>query len=468
MLAHMLFDQLFHQAADRSPDGGDELQCFRTTSIAGQLSFDRRDLAGNASDASEQLLSVFNGMHNIAPYTIYEPKTRVDRGPPPAYHDAMDMECDLAIIGGGLSGGLIALAFAALRPDVRLLLVEQDGEPGGNHIWSFFDGDVAEEHRWLIDPLVAHRWPQGHAVHFPGHSRRLNTPYNSVTAVHFAVSLKRRLGDGLLTNACVSDMSSNHVRLADGRRIAAAAVIDARGAGDLGALRCGWQKFVGHSVRCAEPHGVDRPVIMDATVDQIDGYRFIYLLPWDDRTLFIEDTYYSDSPDLDVAAIGHRIAAYADDKGWRGDVVHREQGVLPVVHGGDFDRYWPESDATPRAGVKAGLFQPMTGYSLPDAVRFALWLADQPLDGLASATRSYAKAHWRTGGYYRMLARMLFGAAAPDQRWRIFERFYRLDPALIQRFYAGRSTMADRLRILCGKPPVPIRSAMRTLWNPPA
>jgi lycopene beta-cyclase len=351
---------------------------------------------------------------------------------------------------------------------VRLLLIEQEDEPGGNHIWSFFDGDVAEEHRWLIDPLVAYRWPQGHAVHFPGHSRRLDTPYNSVTAVHFAVALRRELGDTLLTNARVSDISPNHAQLTDGRSITAAAVIDARGAWDLSALRCGWQKFVGHSVRCGQPHGVDRPVIMDSTVDQVDGYRFMYLLPWDDRTLFIEDTYYSDTPSLDVAALDRRIAAHAQERGWHGDIVHREQGVLPVVHGGDFDRYWPKGDVLARAGVKAGLFQPMTGYSLPDAVRFALWLADHPLDGLASATRAYAKAHWRKGSYYRLLGRMLFGAAAPDQRWRIFERFYRLDPALIQRFYAGRSTMADRLRILCGKPPVPIRSAMRTLWNPPA
>ena len=65
------------------------------------------------------------------------------------------LDCDLAIIGGGLSGGLVALAFAALRPEVRLLLVEQGERPGGNHVWSFFDGDVAPADRWLIDPLVA-------------------------------------------------------------------------------------------------------------------------------------------------------------------------------------------------------------------------------------------------------------------------------------------------------------------------
>lgn len=378
------------------------------------------------------------------------------------------LDCDLAIIGGGLSGGLVALAFAALRPEVRLLLVEQGERPGGNHVWSFFDGDVAPADRWLIDPLVAHRWPQGHHVDFPGYSRDLATPYNSVNTVQLAVALERVLGERLLIHATVTAIAPGHVGLADGRKIRTQAVIDARGAGDLSTLRCGWQKFVGHAFRLDAPHGIDRPVIMDATVDQHDGYRFVYLLPWDDRTIFIEDTYYSDMPQLDTATIDARIAAYAQAKGWQGEVIHREQGVLPVVHGGDFDRYWPKDDPVARAGVRAGLFQPMTGYSLPDAVRFARWLADKPLDSLPAATRAYARAHWRRGGYYRLLGKMLFGAARPDQRWRIFARFYRLRPALIQRFYAGRSTIADRIRILCGRPPVPIRDAMRTLWNPPA
>ncbi|HUD90568.1 lycopene beta-cyclase CrtY [Sphingobium sp.] len=381
---------------------------------------------------------------------------------------ANELDCDLAIIGGGLAGGLIALAFAALRPEVRLLLVEQGAQPGGNHIWSFFDGDVAPKDRWLIDPLVVRSWPQGHEVRFPGLDRRLETPYNSVETVQFAVHLTRLLGDSLLTDAEVTALSPNGVTLADGRSIRARAVIDARGGGDLSALRCGWQKFVGHALRCEAPHGIDRPVIMDATVAQHDGYRFVYLLPWDERTIFVEDTYYSNAPDLDVPVIEARIADYVRAKGWRVEVIHREQGVLPVVHGGDFDRYWPKDDPVARAGVRAGLFQPMTGYSLPDAVRFALWLADQSLEGLPAAARGYARAHWQGGGYYRLLGRMLFGAAQPDQRWRIFARFYGLSPALIQRFYAGRSTIADRIRILCGKPPVPIRDAMRTLWNPPA
>lgn len=381
-------------------------------------------------------------------------------------------DCDLAIVGGGLAGSLIALAFAARHPDVRLLLLERDDRLGGNHIWSFFDGDVRTEDRWLVDPLIARRWPEGHEVRFPGHQRQLATPYNSITSTRLDTHVREVLGENVLTSARATALTPTSVVLSDGRTVNARAVIDARGGGDLSALRCGWQKFVGQTLRLDAPHGLTRPIIMDATVEQIDGYRFVYLLPWDDRTIFVEDTYYSDSPDLDMPALNSRIAAYAEAQDWQiAEVVHRESGVLPVVHGGDFDRFWPEEDPVARAGVRAAMFQPMTGYSLPDAVRFALCVeGDWPMDGtlLAHVTRGWAQAHWRQGGYYRLLGRMLFGAAKADQRWRIFERFYRLSPVLIGRFYAGRSTLTDRIRILCGRPPVPIRGAMRTLLSPPA
>ena len=112
----------------------------------------------------------------------------------------------------------------------------------------------------------------------------------------------------------------------------------------------------------------------------------------------------------------------------------------------------------------------MTGYSLPDAVRVALAISAMPdLAGSALHDRllAMAQAHWRGQAYYRLLATMLFRAAEPAERWRILARFYTLDPALIGRFYAGRSTLWDRLRVLTGKPPVPISRAIRALGTAP-
>ena len=49
---------------------------------------------------------------------------------------------DLIILGGGLAGGLAVLALRGARPDLNILLVEP-GAIGGNHLWSFFDSDIA-------------------------------------------------------------------------------------------------------------------------------------------------------------------------------------------------------------------------------------------------------------------------------------------------------------------------------------
>ena len=63
-------------------------------------------------------------------------------------------QCDLAIVGGGLSGALIALAAAKRRPDARIRLIEGAAQFGGNHVWSFFGSDVATEQRALVAKVM--------------------------------------------------------------------------------------------------------------------------------------------------------------------------------------------------------------------------------------------------------------------------------------------------------------------------
>lgn len=371
--------------------------------------------------------------------------------------------CDIAIVGGGLAGGLATLALARRRLDLDVRLIEP-GAVGGNHIWSFFDADIDADDRWLVEPLIGHRW-DGYDVAFPAYRRGVPMAYNSITGEALAEAVAAVLPAGRLIAKSAILLAPGSVGFDDGTRLVARHVIDARGVGDLTGIECGWQKFVGQALRIEGGHGLARPVVMDATVEQIGGYRFVYCLPFDAETVFVEDTYYSDDAALDVAAVRERIAAYAAARGWRVIGVERDEtGWLPVVMAGDFDALWPEEEGVARIGVRAGRFHATTGYSLPDAVRTAAALpsmVDRP--DLGAALRKRATKAWRRQRFYRMLGAMLFRAAAPEERYRIFERFYRLSPALIARFYAGASTARDKLRILSGKPPVPIGRALAAL-----
>jgi lycopene beta-cyclase len=120
--------------------------------------------------------------------------------------------------------------------------------------------------------------------------------------------------------------------------------------------------------------------------------------------------------------------------------------------------------------MRAALFHPTTGYSLPEAVRVANLVASNwPIGSaeLAEKIRRHALERHRQQGFYRLLNRMLFRAAQPDRRHLVLQRFYRLPKPLIERFYAGRTSMGDIVRILTGKPPVPIHRALLCLREAP-
>lgn len=378
------------------------------------------------------------------------------------------MQCDrydLVLGGGGLAAGLVVLALRRHRPELRVAVVETGATFGGNHIWSSFAADLGPAETALVAPLVAWRWP-GYEVRFPAYRRAIPAAYQSATSQKLHTALVAALpADCRFTQAQVAELAPDHVRLADGRRLDASAVIDARGAQPTGALELGFQKFLGLRVELEAPHQLAGPIIMDATVSQPDAYRFVYVLPFGPTTLFVEDTYYADGPALDIETLTARIHAYAAQQGWRIlRVDYQETGALPIAIDGDIDRHLAHFPAgVPPIGLAAGLFHPVTGYSLPDAARLAMHIAALPdLSGpvLDHAIRTWARARWRERGFYRMLNKMLFRAAHPTERWRILQHFYRLDPGLVGRFYAGHTGFADKLRILAGRPPVPIGRAL--------
>ncbi|QBX37812.1 lycopene beta-cyclase CrtY [Brevundimonas sp. S30B] len=371
---------------------------------------------------------------------------------------------DLLLIGGGLANGLLAWRLSQLRPDLDVHIVEAGDRLGGVHTWSFFEQDLTPSQRDWIAPLITHRWPE-YSVRFPALRRRLSTGYCSVTSDRFAGVVSAALPGRVTLCAQAIEVSPSHAVLADRRVLRARAVIDGRGPAATPDLALGFQKFVGLEVRLAAPHGLDAPIIMDACVDQAGGYRFLYTLPFEERTLLIEDTRYTDGAELDRDVFRQGVLDYAAQQGWMIEAILREEdGVLPVALDGDIAAHLKRFGPVALSGLRAGLFHPTTGYSLPDAVRLADHLAQElRVDDVADDIRRRACDVWAERGFYRLLNRMLFRAARPEERYRVLERFYRLPQPLIERFYAAESTLGDKARILSGKPPVPLGAALNCL-----
>ncbi|HEY8615946.1 lycopene beta-cyclase CrtY [Phenylobacterium sp.] len=372
---------------------------------------------------------------------------------------------DVLLVGGGLANSLIALELRRRHPDLRVAVLDPAPEPEP-HTWCLFETDTTPSHWTDLAPRLDHVW-RGYEVGFPAHARGLSTTYGCLTSPTLRAAVRKALGPDLLRGEA-RHLAPDAVVLADGQTLHAPLVIDGRGPSPSPHLDIRFQKFLGLELQLKRPHGLDRPTVMDATVRQTDGFRFFYVLPLGPDRLLIEDTRYSEQPGFDRLHLEAEILRYARGAGWSvAGVTRREQGALPVALGGDVDAYWEEPGRRiPQVGLRGLFFHPVTGYSFPDALEVAdLVTRNARLDtaGLGRVLRDHSVRLWRRRGFYRLLNRMLFTAARPEQRYRVLERFYRLPEPLIERFYAGRSTFGDMVQVLSGRPPVPLWPALKAV-----
>ncbi len=365
---------------------------------------------------------------------------------------------DHLVVGGGLAGGLIALALADVGRGRGVVLVDQDRALGGNHTWSFHDSDLDASQHQLVAALVTQRWPR-QLVRFPGRERTIDTGYATISSANFARVVTDRLqaaGARLLLGRKVSSVEESRVQLDDGTVIHSDRVIDARGPqpGPTGS-QTGYQKFLGLELELATDGPWTVPIVMDATVPQIDGYRFIYVLPFSPRRVLVEDTMYSGNPALDLADVERRVLAYVERCGATvSRVLRSESGVLPLPIRKSPSQARDQRHFPLAVGYRAGFFHPVTGYSLPIAARVALAIAKADTPGeTVTAVRAISESLRGQRRFERLLNRLMFNAMAPDARWTALDRFYRLPDATINRFYGSRNTRWDRMRVLLGRPP---------------
>jgi lycopene beta-cyclase len=370
------------------------------------------------------------------------------------------MEFDYVLVGGGLQNALLALALLSRDPDARIALLEKDSRLGGNHTWCFHESDVSDEIRDLVSVLLVRRWP-AHEVRFPKVQRIVHGSYAMVSSerLHEVVSAKFALAANarLFFGETAMDTDSDLVVTTSGQRFAAKVVVDSRGPQEPSLEPCAFQKFIGLELDLAHACPITIPRLMDAGVEQVDGFRFVYTLPLGERRVLIEDTYYSRSPKLDSAQIEARIRHYASQLGLQIQAIHRvESGVLPLPIHESRSPVVSERAGVIRivGGYRGGWFHPTTGYSFPVAAKLVAYLMARPVSAVRlEELHSLVEKRRRQARFAIRLNQLLFGAFAPQNSYGALERFYQLPDDTIRRFYALQTTPADRLRILCGRPP---------------
>ncbi|HEY6725953.1 MAG TPA: lycopene beta-cyclase CrtY [Polyangiaceae bacterium] len=377
---------------------------------------------------------------------------------------------DVVLVGGGLANAMLASALLTHAPQLRIALVEAGTRLGGNHTWSFHQGDVPAGARAYVEPLIEHRWP-AYEVRFPRFARRVQLPYASFTSARLHHCVERAFAQSpqgqLVLGRRAVRVAADRALLEDGSVLTGDLVVDGRGPERFqGDSACRFQKFLGLELSLRRAAPVSEPLLMDARVPQSSGLRFMYVLPFERQRVLIEDTYFSETPDLCEDEIERRILRYAADNGFAIDgVIRRERGVLALPGA------VPESpvDRGPLvSGYAGGWFHPTTGYSFASALQLAECVRQyEPRAIFGTGLARLAAAHARQQRYCCWLNRLLYEAFAPERRVHVFERFYGLPLATISRFYALQTSAGDRARIVCGRPPRGF-SLARILSNHPS
>ena len=444
---------------------------------------------------------------------------------------------DVLILGAGLAGALAAYRIRKAFPELQVALFEQreslEAVLASGPTWSFHETDVTPSQNAWLSPLLAGSWSSQDVV-FPGFKRTLDCGYRSLRAetlyprllsmvpaiaLHWGVRVVRLESDSIWTETGpekiprkfqekdpeqvqeqvqVQVQEKGQERGAKKEKWTARWIIDARGARSVsgepapkgGGNSCGYQKFVGLDLKLKAPHGLTRPVIMDASeqVAQLDGFRFFYVLPWDSHRLLIEDTRYSSNAVLESEVFEQEVLRYAEAQGWLIEgIERREKGVLPIPLFSEKTPVLAEASRGRQGlmalGMRSGSFHPTTGYSLPWTVRqIDQWVSERSLERDLLGEKPKREQGQslplelplrpRKWGFYTFLNRMLFlgtlGVEAQESRVvnearrAIMAIFYRKQSEkLISRFYSGTLTLRDCVRVLAIRPPIPVMRALQ-------
>ena len=341
------------------------------------------------------------------------------------------MEKPVIILGGGLSGTLLACRLKEVLPSVPFRLYTEDSMLGNHQSCSFRESDCRSSMKWLR-PLVSHSWKQHH-IKFPSYEKWITNPYHLIESNHL-----HKVASGMIGNSL---HLYNKMNLEFALQMGSF-VIDTRNKCHF--KKCGYRKWLAIEVELLDDHHMIAPVIYDGGIDQKEQGRSLYYLPLSSRKLLIKDFWISDSKKVDLDEMRNALILVLKSKGWRiGKIIREESGLteLPLTA--------PVIREEGRVINLSGLFHDTTGCQVASIVRLVdrMVTTSFRLGELKDVVKKFRQEEEKDRKFFRYLNRQIL----ENSHNRIFESIYRQPYTVLERFSKGKLTFFDRSRITFGK-----------------
>jgi lycopene beta-cyclase len=374
----------------------------------------------------------------------------------------MSCEYDIAFAGAGLSALSLAVRLAALPNPPRMLLVDPRTHFPHDRTWCYWQ--LREN---PFDPAITHRWQQWsvscESKSATAHSG--NTPYVRIPSDRFYREALQKLSScpqaTLLQGVSVDSIESKSdhavLHLSDGQNITAAWAFDSRPPQDSSAP---WRQiFRGLELHSPEANLDTATVrLMDFQSAGPDGIRFFYVLPLDQHTALVEDTWLvpnGKNPQFSDEAILTYAQNNLSPASWQ--IRHREEGNLPMGLLPSANSAVKNSQRNIPWGTPAGAVRASSGYAFSRIQRASESMAhhwSQHQCARPAIAHESKLLAWMDRVFLRVMER--HPERVPEFFFRMFDQ---VPPDALVRFLESEPRTADIFRVMRSLPAAPFLAA---------
>ncbi|WP_234735595.1 lycopene cyclase family protein [Tellurirhabdus bombi] len=362
---------------------------------------------------------------------------------------------DFIIAGGGMAG--LSLAYYLTQSTLRdrsILILDKEFKNKNDRTWCFW-----ERGEGTFEPIIFRKWPavDFFGTVFSGSLNIGNYQYKMLRGIDFYEFVRNQLAKHpniefkQATINRVKDTPQGGFVIADDEPYMADFVFDStfQLKLDIPEQHNLLQHFKGWVINAQNPcFDVKKPIMMDFRVEQQGDCRFIYVLPFDEKTALVEYTVFNEAVLTDYeyeVPLRNYIDRFLETGGYQ--ICETEFGVIPMS---DEPTQENPSEHVVRIGTAGGFTKPSTGYTFQRTQRYLAEIVKN-LAATGSPKRRTSWFNRRFGLYDSILLNVLHKRRYPADDF--FTLLYKRNhPAKVFEFLDEDTNFMEELKIMSSVP----------------